>query len=193
MPQQSTRDLIIDTSDRLFYEGGFAATSFADIAGGVGISRGNFYHHFKTKDDILDAVLVRRNDRVRAMLEGWQMQGQTPQARILAFVHMLIDNRAKITAHGCPVGTMCSELAKLDHAAQGDAAQIMLLFRDWLQDQFAALGAGERAPALALQLLTWSQGAAVMAQTFRNETFLRDEVARAERWLANLPLTDDTL
>ena len=43
----STRELIVEKADTLFYEGGFEATSFADIAAAVGISRGNFYHHFK--------------------------------------------------------------------------------------------------------------------------------------------------
>lgn len=58
MPPQSTRNLIVEEADALFYESGFEATSFAEIAKAVGISRGNFYHHFKTKDDILDAVIA---------------------------------------------------------------------------------------------------------------------------------------
>ncbi|MDD9913854.1 MAG: helix-turn-helix domain containing protein, partial [Rhodospirillaceae bacterium] len=37
----------------LFYRHGFDHTSFADIAEAVQISRGNFYYHFRTKDDIL--------------------------------------------------------------------------------------------------------------------------------------------
>ena len=39
---------VVAEADRLFYEQGFDHTSFAAIADGVGISRGNFYHHFKT-------------------------------------------------------------------------------------------------------------------------------------------------
>lgn len=53
-----------------FYESEFEATSFAEIAKAVGISRGNFYHHFKTKDDILDAVIARRTDLACSMLDG---------------------------------------------------------------------------------------------------------------------------
>ncbi|WP_317616372.1 acyl-CoA dehydrogenase family protein [Paracoccus mutanolyticus] len=37
----STRDLIVEKADALFYEGGYEATSFAAIAAAVGISRGN--------------------------------------------------------------------------------------------------------------------------------------------------------
>ena len=72
MSVSSTRELIVEKADSLFYEGGFEATSFAEIAAAVGISRGNFYHHFKTKDAILEAVIVRRMERTRAMLDGWQ-------------------------------------------------------------------------------------------------------------------------
>jgi len=187
MPSSSTRDLIVEKADALFYEGGFEATSFADIAAELGISRGNFYHHFKTKDDILDAVIALRAGRTQAMLDAWQAEADDPQACILAFVRMLLANRAKIMAFGCPVGTLCSELAKLDHAAQHRAAEILGLFRDWLANQFRALGAGARADMLALHLLSWSQGVAVMASALRDEAFIRSEVAGIERWLADLP------
>jgi TetR/AcrR family transcriptional repressor of nem operon len=183
----TTRDHIVEQADTLFYEAGFEATSFADIAAAVGISRGNFYHHFKSKDDILDAVITRRIARTGDMLDAWQAGGDGPRARILSFTRMLIANRTRIMAFGCPVGTLCSELAKLDHAAQGRAADIFGLFRDWLARQFRALGAGDRAEALALHLLAWSQGVAVMASALRDETFIRSEVAGIEDWLANLP------
>lgn len=186
MTISSTRDLIVEKADSLFYEAGYEATSFAEIAAALGISRGNFYHHFKTKDAILDAVIARRIERTRTMLDGWQAEGDDPRERILSFIHMLIANRAKIMAFGCPVGTLCAELAKLDHVAQGAAAEIFGLFRDWLAGQFRALGAGDRAEALALHLLAWSQGVAVMATAFRDESFIRREVAGIEHWLATL-------
>lgn len=187
MPASPTRERIVENADTLFYEGGYEATSFAGIANAVGISRGNFYHHFKTKDDILDAVIARRMERTRAMLDDWQVDGTGPRERILSFIHMLIANRAKIMAFGCPVGTLSSELAKLDHVAQGRASEIFCLFRDWLTNQFHAIGAGGRAEALALHLLARSQGVAVMATAFRDEAFIRREVAEIEHWLATLP------
>ncbi|MBB4188936.1 AcrR family transcriptional regulator [Sinorhizobium terangae] len=187
MPAQSTRELIVEKADALFYESGFEATSFADIAAAVGISRGNFYHHFKTKDDILDAVIARRMERTRAMLGGWQAEGEGPRERILSFIHMLIANQSQIMDFGCPVGTLCSELAKLGHAAQGRATEIFGLFRDWLADQIRELGAVDRAETLAMHLLAWSQGVAVMATAFKDEAFIRNEVAGIGQWLASLP------
>jgi TetR/AcrR family transcriptional regulator, transcriptional repressor for nem operon len=189
MAKPSKRDQIEETADILFYQNGFAATSFADIAAALGISRGNFYHHFKSKDDLLDAVISRRQSATRAMLRDWEATA-SPQARIIGFIQILITNRAKIMAYGCPVGTLSTELGKLDHAAQGRAAEIFGLFRDWLATQFAAMGHDDDAEALALHLLGRSQGVAVMAAAFRDEGLLRSEVACLKGWLqglSNLP------
>lgn len=183
MGASETRQQIVDAADRLFYEHGFEATSFADIAMDVGLSRGNFYYHFKTKDEILSAVIARRISNTRAMLEGWDQDAASPADRILSFVHILIANRTKIMAYGCPVGTLCNELAKLDHLAKDDAAGLFTLFRDWLARQFSTLGRGADADALALHLLMRSQGVATLATVFRDEQFIRREVADMEAWL----------
>lgn len=183
MSANETRRQIVDVADRLFYEHGFEATSFADIAKDVGLSRGNFYYHFKTKDEILNAVIVQRVATTGAMLETWEQDAVSPSDRILSFVHILIANRTKIMAYGCPVGTLSNELAKLDHVAKDDAAGLFMLFRDWLARQFAALGRSADAEALALHLLMRSQGVATLAAAFRDEQFIRREVADMEAWL----------
>ncbi|UYN95658.1 MAG: TetR/AcrR family transcriptional regulator [Enhydrobacter sp.] len=181
MGASETRRQIVDAADRLFYEQGFEATSLADIARDVGLSRGNFYYHFRTKDEILDAVIAQRVANTRAMLKAWD--AESPTGRIRSFVHILIVNRAKIMAYGCPVGTLCNELAKLDHAAKDDATLLFALFRAWLSRQFAALGRKADADALALHVLMRSQGVATLATAFRDEDFIRREVADVEAWL----------
>ncbi|MDQ0393675.1 TetR/AcrR family transcriptional regulator [Labrys monachus] len=183
MGANETRQQIVDVADRLFYEHGFEATSFADIAKDVGLSRGNFYYHFKTKDEILDAVIAQRAANTRAMLDVWDQDAESPADRIRSFVHMLIANQTSIMAHGCPVGTLCNELAKLDHAAKDDAAGLFSLFRDWLAQQFAALGREADADALALHILMRSQGVAALATAFHDEDFIRREVEDMEAWL----------
>jgi AcrR family transcriptional regulator len=183
MSANETRRQIVDVADRLFYEHGFEASSFADIARDVGLSRGNFYYHFKTKDEILGAVIAQRVTDTRAMLESWEQDAASPAMRILSFIHILIANRTKIMAYGCPVGTLCNELAKLDHVAKDEAAGLFTLFRDWLARQFTGLGRGADSDALALHLLMRSQGVAALATAFRDEQFIRREVADMEAWL----------
>lgn len=186
MTGTETRLLIIETADRLFYEHGYDSTSFAQIAQAVGISRGNFYHHFKAKDDILAAVINLRLERTQAMLEDWDHDAESPAGRIRAFIHILITNQSQIMRHGCPVGTLCNELAKLNHSAKPQAARIFGLFRVWLARQFTLLGHAEQADALALHVLMLSQGIATLATATGDESFLRREVAQAFDWLNSL-------
>lgn len=183
MAAADTKEQIVAAADRLFYERGYEATAFADIAGAIGISRGNFYYHFKTKDEILDAVIALRLERTRAMLAGWEALSATPLDRIGSFVGILISNRAKIMRHGCPVGTLCDELAKLEHGAHPRAADIFALFRDWLAAQFVAMGRAAEAEALALHVLMRSQGVATLAAAFRDEAFIDREVEAMQAWL----------
>src|SRR5262245_61117102 len=118
MRDKATRDHIVKAADQLFYRQGYEHTSFSDIADVVRISRGNFYYHFKTKDQILDAVINARLANTRKMLEQWEIEGKRPADRIRSFIHILIANRTDIKRHGCPVGTLCTELAKLTHTSQ---------------------------------------------------------------------------
>jgi len=183
MSDRTTRDDIIKAADELFYRQGYEHTSFANIADAVGISRGNFYHHFKTKDEILGAVIAERLAYTREMLAQWEGSNEHPLDRLRAFIHILIANRTEIMRHGCPVGTLCSELAKLGHAAQGEANKLFTLFRSWLRRQFALLGREADADALAMHLLARSQGVATLANAFRDEKFIRREVEAMYEWL----------
>lgn len=179
----STRDSIVQAADALFYERGFEHASFADIADAVKISRGNFYYHFKTKDEILTAVVAARMERTRAMLTQWETEGESPQERIRLFVTLLTRNQAEIMRHGCPVGTLCMELAKLGHPGQVEANTVLDLFRVWLRGQFRQMGRGKEADALALHLLARSQGVAVLAQSLRDKNFVRQEVELMSAWV----------
>ncbi len=183
MTQLGTRDRIVAAADDLFYRQGFEATSFADIAAAVKISRGNFYYHFKTKDEILDAVIEKRFADRETMLAGWEVEGKTPQDRIESFINILIKNQSKIMLYGCPVGTLSSELVKLDHSAKEGANSILTLFRTWLARQFSAAGCMELSDQYAMHVLARSQGVATLASAFKDEGFVNAEVQLVTRWV----------
>jgi AcrR family transcriptional regulator len=182
----STRELIVEAADELFYQRGFEKTSFTDIADRVALSRGNFYYHFRTKDDILAAVIALRASRTQSMLDTWASQTNTPLERLRCFAAMLVQNRKDIQRFGCPVGTLCVEVAKLAHPSRGDASMIFGQFRLWLREQFAALGFKADADGLAMHLLARSQGVASLANAFQDEAFIRHEVELIEEWLQSL-------
>jgi TetR/AcrR family transcriptional repressor of nem operon len=183
MNAKTTRDQIVEAADRLFYRQGFDHTSFADIADAVQISRGNFYYHFKTKDEILRAAISLRLVNTQKMLDQWEREGKTPAERIRSFIYILIGNRALIKRYGCPVGTLSTELAKLNHASRAAANELFTMFRTWLRRQFALLGCAPHADALAMNLLARSQGVATLASAFHDEKFIRQEVNQMCDWL----------
>lgn len=183
MRDATTRERIVQAADGLFYRRGFDHTSFADIAGAVQISRGNFYYHFRTKDEILGAVIAQRLEDTKAKLKRWEIEADDPAGRIRRFIEILIDNRADIRRYGCPVGTLASELAKLNHDARGEARGLFALFRTWLRRQFRVLGYTEEADTLAMHLLARSQGVATLANAYNSEAFLRREVQDMYDWL----------
>ncbi len=181
----TTRDRIVETADRLFYERGYGHTSFADIASAVELSRGNFYYHFKTKDEILAAVIELRKQKTQTKLDAWSAEAGTPAARIGRFIDMMAMNAPAIRRNGCPVGTLCTELSKLEHPALEQANTLFTIFRDWLRAQFGELGADTagKADTLAMHLLARSQGIATLANAFEDEDFIRQEVAQLHDWL----------
>lgn len=183
MTDKSTRERIVEAADDLFYRQGYEKTSFSDIADAVGITRGNFYYHFKTKDEILNAVIQVRLGNTAKMLEHWESDGKRPEDRIRSFIHILITNQAKILDYGCPVGTLSSELAKLDHPSKAEANELFSLFRVWLSRQFQLLGRKKDADELAMHLLARSQGVATLANAFHDKEFIRKEVNLMCDWL----------
>ena len=184
MSHQTTRESIVEAADRLFYRHGYDHTSFADIADVVHISRGNFYHHFKSKDEILRAVIALRRRRTLRMLEEWENASAGPAECLGQFIQMLVRNGPAISRHGCPVGTLCGELAKLVHPERDSAAGLFTLLRGWLAGHFAALGfPADSADEHAMHLLARSQGIAALASAFQDEVFIHGEVRLLERWL----------
>ncbi len=60
------RNEILDAANELFVKKGFDGTSTNDILEKVGIARGTLYYHFKSKEDIMDALIERYNVRILA-------------------------------------------------------------------------------------------------------------------------------
>lgn len=179
----TTRNEIVEAADELFYQQGYEHTSFKNIADEVQISRGNFYHHFKSKDEILQAVITERLIRTEEMLERWEIEGKHPEDCIRRFIHILIDNLDKIKLYGCPIGTLSTELAKLNHDSQAEANLLFTFFRTWLRKQFIKLGREADADELAMHLLARSQGVATLGSAFRDEIFIKLEVNQMSEWL----------
>lgn len=67
------REKILVAARSCFARQGFAGTSIKDIQEESGFSRGNLYHHFKTKEDIVHTIIIqnlgRYSERIEAILK----------------------------------------------------------------------------------------------------------------------------
>lgn len=80
------RQGILTRSAEVFAERGYAAASIADLARANGVSKGNLYHYFASKEALLDEML---NDHLDMMVEAVgaaAKQGETPKARFRSAV-----------------------------------------------------------------------------------------------------------
>ena len=56
---EERKNEILDVAEELFAEKGFDSASTNDIINRIGIARGTLYHHFGSKEEILDAIVER--------------------------------------------------------------------------------------------------------------------------------------
>jgi len=188
MPERgdAIRQQIIEAANRLFYQRGYNQTSFRDIADAVSIPRGNFYYYFKTKDDILYAVIDHRIESIRATLAAWDATSTDPQHKLRLFLAMLRNSDSELAQYGCPMGSLNIELGKAQPVLKAKARQMFDLFRDWLTVQLTALEVSQP-QAMALHLLGRAQGIAVMAQTYNDTALLHTEIDQLVNMLNAIP------
>lgn len=79
-PEQ-TLEQILSVSARLFIEKGYDKTSVQDIIEALGMSKGAVYHHFKSKEAILEAVMERRSAQAASLLTRLTQTTEAPNAR----------------------------------------------------------------------------------------------------------------
>lgn len=81
---------LIEKSARLFREKGYDNTTVRDIAAASGIQAGSWFYHFKTKQDILVAIMEQGLARSLAQIEAIGEQDLAPRAALerLVEVHL---------------------------------------------------------------------------------------------------------
>ena len=84
---EARKDEILDAAEALFMEKGFEGASTDDILRRVGIARGTLYYHFKSKEDIMDALIDRYTAAMTAAARAAAAeQGVPADARVLRAV-----------------------------------------------------------------------------------------------------------
>lgn len=180
---EKTRADIVTCAKQLFYERGYGGTSFSDIVDASGLYRGNIYHYFKTKDEILQAVIEQHLSDFRGLMTQWDKEIIEPKLRLLAFIHMIAGRQNDLVKYGCPIGTLNTELGKDQCDLQQAARALFDLFRDWIAARFVELGYRDEAVSLALHLLGRAQGIAVITHVYQDAKLLQHETDQLKTWI----------
>jgi TetR/AcrR family transcriptional regulator, transcriptional repressor for nem operon len=178
----SKRERLIAGAADLLHRQGVLATTLAHVAQAADVPLGNVYYYFKTKDDLVQAVIDTRAGQVRALLEALEKQHRTPRSRLKALARSWVEMRELVARHGCPFGTLCMELDNRDDDLRAAAVNLVEIFLDWAENQFQQLGRRD-ARALAITLFGGVQGAAQLTNTLRDPEIMAVQVRQLERWI----------
>lgn len=88
MEQLPTKKRIIKEALNLFAQKGYEAVSVARIAEAVGIKAPSLYKHFKSKQDIFNAILLEMDNRYEKQAASMQINGTQPHMDMNMFLNI---------------------------------------------------------------------------------------------------------
>lgn len=197
-----TRDRIVETARRLFWEQGYTATGIAQILDEAGVRSGSLYYFFPTKDDLLLAVLEKYKELLDPMVVRPVFERVSePIERIFGILagyrQMLIQTKYQ---YGCPIGNLALEVGHVQPAARKLIAENFTGWRKAIE--LCLKDAANRLPRsldhdrLSLFVLTTMEGAVMLARSYHSleaydaavqqlrdyfERLLRDRRSRGSR------------
>src|ERR1051326_1471889 len=128
---KSTREVVIEAATRLIHLQGYQNTSVDDVLTACGVGKGNFYHYFKSKEDLGYAILDRVVDTFLA--RGLEPCFADPDAARIGQIRCFL-GRVRDVIHerncvgGCVFGNLAAELADVH---EGFRARLAGLFARW--------------------------------------------------------------
>jgi TetR/AcrR family transcriptional regulator, transcriptional repressor for nem operon len=176
------RERLVAAAVQLLHQQGIERTTLADIAQAADVPAGNVYYYFKTKDDIIAAVIEAHARQLSATLAAVDARHRSPRGRLKALVRELAAQRELVAQFGCPFGTLCSEIDKRGAAAGLATGELMRLLIEWAAQQFRSLGRAD-ARDLALDMVAAYEGSALLANTLRDPSVLSGSARRLDHWI----------
>lgn len=175
---------LIEAADRLFQEQGVNVTTLANIAALSEVPLGNVYYYFKSKDSITLAVIARRRELLQNQFAEWN--SLTAVNRLEALISYYANQGTETAISGDWLGNLCQELCKQPGDIAIATASLLNELLRWCETQFKELGKGERANALALNLLAGLQGMSLLTLTFKDPQVIQKQSHYLMNWLNTL-------
>ena len=174
------RDELVRKALDVFYRNGFHATGMDKLVSETGVSKTSMYKHFRTKEDLILAVLRVRDENIRHWLyRRIEELSDTPKGQMLALFDALSEWFTKPEFRGCMFIKASAEFQEINHPIHAQSAA----HKQILQDHFSEIA--EAADAndprlLARQLLLLKEGAIVSAVLARGGGLAGDPAADAK-------------
>jgi TetR/AcrR family transcriptional regulator, transcriptional repressor for nem operon len=172
--ERNTREKILNAAIHLFWAKGFGETSLSDVVEAAEVNPGSFYYFYKSKENLLIAVLERYKELLHTVLLAPVYERfSDPIERVFG---LLAGYREAIVAtgctYGCPIGRLSLEIAPEYRRAHALLAQNFTGWTDEVKKNLAA--ASERFPKatdferLAHFVLTVMEGGVMQSRSYRN-------------------------
>jgi AcrR family transcriptional regulator len=190
---EQTRLNILTAAASLFHHNGYVATGLDEVVEQAGVTKGSFYHHFRSKKEVALAVIHEVvADKVRRRMIDPVINAPQPLAAIRQTISRL---RKEVPASdlltGCPINNLASELALQDEEFQSALATV---FSDWETAWTKALHrelqsgrphAYKDPREFSLYLIALIEGGQAMAKAKQSREPLDVALKRAEEILAS--------
>jgi TetR/AcrR family transcriptional repressor of nem operon len=190
---RSTREVILEAATRLIHVNGYNNTSLDDVLRESGVGKGNFYYHFKSKEELGFAII---DQSVAAFLSRtlepcFSDPTASPLEQVGCFLDRVLETqRARNCVGGCPMGNLASELSDVH---EGFRTRLASVFEAWRQRLTVALRAapvlraGEserRAGAVAQFVVASLEGSILMTKLTKDITVMEGCVDELKRYLS---------
>jgi TetR/AcrR family transcriptional repressor of nem operon len=190
---RSTREAILEAANRLIHVHGYNHTSLDDVLRESGVGKGNFYYHFKSKEElgyaILDQIIASFLDRTLEPCFSDPDRGAL--AQICCFVDRVLETqRESNCVGGCPLGNLAAELSDLHEGFRARLASVFAVWRERLTQALrteqlrGAVDAACRPEAVADFLVASLEGAILLTKLTKDITVMEQCVAEIKRYLS---------
>ena len=177
------RDEILQKALKVFYRNGFNATGMDMLVAETGISKTSMYKHFKTKEDLIMAVLTLRDQNFRNWLFRRMSElAESPKAQLIAMFDALEEWFTEPGYKGCMFIKASSEFQEASHPIHMQSAEHKRLLERQITGMIVEAGYSNPG-ALARQLLLLKEGAIVTAHLGHTKNPAQDAKKVAVRLL----------
>lgn len=170
MKKLGVRERIINTASDLFYNQGYNQTGINQIIAEAGVAKASMYQHFRSKEDIAVAYLVKRHDMWMGKLNECVARLNSPHKKVIGCFDYLMEWLIEVDFRGCGWQNIVVDLPENHQKIQDQAVYHKNELRNWIHDLLKKEGRykGEEAEEIGDEILVLIDGAIILSQIQKN-------------------------